>query len=296
MKRLVGALVLASLSCGAMAATISTPPLSATVRDDNGAFDNVIWNVEFFRTGWYVSDYGFQLGSDTTTFTLFDASGSNASLVSGVTASGNTVTVTGTYAGDIGFTRTYSIPSGYDNVITVTTEVVNGGTSLIDLNIFDVFDPDQGYPLYNDYTTVNDVVDNPGGVANARGAVASKGNTVLLATQDDGAIGFGTGTSPFGLGFDDGLELNTFLSAPYDPDNANNDVGFAVAFTTTLAPGDSLGVSYDLVFGGTVAEVFDTYRALRGAPVTVPEPAGIALLGMGLLGLAARRRKRLPVC
>jgi len=290
MRRAIAFLILFSFTLGATAIPLSSPPLSTNIRNDNGAFNNVQWIEEFFRLGVYVSDYGFQIGNDTTTFALFDANGTNAASVSSVTGSGNTVTATGTYNGTISFTRTYTIPSGYSNVITVTTQVSNTGASTVDLHIFDTFDPDQGLGP----STTNDVISNPGGVTGSRGGIATNGRTVLWATQDTAVLGFGGGSSPFGLGINNGTELNTFLTSPYDPNNAVQDIGFAIAFTAAnLLPDTSQTFSYDMIFGNSAADVLGTYETLRaGGGGSVPEPATLVLMSLGLLGLAGRRRRQ----
>ncbi len=290
MRQVITFLILCSAVATASAIPLSSPPLNANIRNDNGAFNNVSWNEEFFRLGAYVSDYGFQIGNDTTTFKLLSTNGSNSGLVSSVTGSGNTVTASGTYNGTIHFTRTYTIPSGYTNVITVTTEVSNTGTATVDLHVFDTFDPDQGPGA----STTNDVIANPGGVPNSQGGIASNGRTVLWATQAPAVLGFGGGTSPFGLGIGNGSALNTFLSSPYDPNNAKQDIGFAIAFTVaSLAPGDVASFTYDMIFGNTVVDVLGTYEVLRsgGGGSTVPEPATLALMALGLVGIARRKQQ-----
>src|SRR5260221_4864867 len=65
--------------CTAMRAgdyTLTNDALTLNLRDDNGAIDAVVFNgTDFFKSGTPISNYGFQLGTNTGTFAINDTSG-----------------------------------------------------------------------------------------------------------------------------------------------------------------------------------------------------------------------------
>jgi hypothetical protein len=261
--------------------------LQATVQSSNGALSQVSYNgTEFYRNGLFVSDFGFQVGTNTGTFRVNDAYGR---VGVPVTVSGTTTpTVTGTFNG-VNFSRVYSLVAGTD-VLRTSTSLTNTTGSAITIRLFDTFDPDQGTSLGLGASTVNDVYGLAGQTV-ARSTV-STGLSVVYGNvvPGPGVLGFGGGTSPFGLGISDGNSLNTFFTSPFDPNGASSDIGFAVAREFTLAAGASVSFRFDQAFGTTQA---NAEAALLAAAAPVPEPATIATFGlMAVGGLAARRRMR----
>ncbi|MBA4065094.1 MAG: hypothetical protein C0501_15550 [Isosphaera sp.] len=276
----------------ARAAIITNGPLVANIRDDNGAINNLTFmGTEFYRVGAFISDFGLQVGTDITTFRINNANGGEG-IPAGVTSSTATsVTVTGTYVvggANVGFTRVYDLVPG-QNVLRTTTTFTNMGAAT-SLRYFDTADPDQTPSLL----TFNDVL-GLGGFTVAQAAstnptMTNGGLTVVAGSGDINA--FGAGTSPFGLGIGNGTALNQAFATPFDPNNAQDDIGFGVGFTVNLGVGGTATVTYLQAFGATTADAQAAFLAAGAPAAAVPEPASIALLGIGAAGLVGRRLRR----
>jgi hypothetical protein len=220
---------------------------------------------EFYRLGFFVSDFGFQMGTNTATFALNTTNGLEQ-IASTVTSNATAITVTGTYSG-IAITRVYTLVAGTD-VLRTTTTLTNTTGGAVDLRYFDTADPDHG----GTSSTTNDVYNLPTGAGNARVAQAIgffDNRTVIAGTLDSqGVVGFLDGASG-GLGIQSGANLNAFFSNPIDPNGTLQDVGFAVALGTNIAAGASRTFVYDQSFGLTRNEAqldFEIANVPRPAP------------------------------
>ena len=144
-----------------------------------------------------------------------------------------------------------------------------------------------------------------------------------IATSRTGALYFPSGNPMMNVaaGFDTGFsfvysqpfESNTSISIysglngtgsllasallPLTLDGRNG--GCDAAYSANYCPFEDFsltfsGVAMSVVFGGTVdRQVFDDITFGSDVPGGVPEPATLALFGIGLLGIAATRRRRL---
>ena len=277
------AVVFCGLGGQACAALITNGSLAVTIRDDNGAInDATLDGVEYFRLGAFVSDYGFQNGTNTSTFVLNNANGSEGqpANVTGATASG---TFTGGGA-MVAFQRSYSLISGL-NVLRITTTLTNTGSD-VTLSYFDTFDPDQ-----SDFSTSNDVTTLGGGLAGQ--SIGSSGYTLIVGSVDDRVTVASGG--PFNIG--DGFTLNNFFNAPIDGNGVVADSGTHIGIRTLISAGQSTSFIVDLAFGATQGDAQNAFIQANApaAPAAVPEPTSLALWGLGAIGLslgAARRRLR----
>jgi hypothetical protein len=162
------------------AATITNGSLAVMISDSSGAIDSVTFGgTEYFRAGTFVSDFGFQNGTDIGTF-VFNSpqSGARQSVV--VTGT----TVTGNYLGggaNIAFQRTYSLVGGL-NVLRISSQLSNQGVAATTISYFDAFDPDQGEFLGFGYQTYNDVFALAG--ATVAEATATSNHTVVMGSKD----------------------------------------------------------------------------------------------------------------
>lgn len=262
------------------AAVISNGLLSVDISDSNGAINSVTFNgTEFFRQGTYVSDFGFQNGTDTGTFVRNTAEGVTQQLV---TVTGTTVS--GNYGGggaDIQFTRSYSLVPGV-NALRITTQLTNQGVSPTTVSYFDTFDPDQGVPLYS-YSTFNDVLSLAGTIVGQ--AVAGSNYTFVAGSLDPRVVVASGG--PFWI--NDGTTLNYFLDFPEDGNGFFDDQGTHLGLRVLLGAGETTSVTYKLAFGLTSAEARDAFTETQ-----VPEPGSIAIFAAGsaLLGVVNRRRSK----
>lgn len=202
---------------------ITNGSLTVDIRDDNGAIGAAVFDgVDYFNHFWVVSDFGFQVGTDTSTFRLNPSDpGVPSAPEQPVSVAGTTVT--GTYdagGADVEFERVYELVGGL-NVLRITTTFVNNGSDL-QLSYFDTLEPDQGVDLAAEPATYNDVFGLAGGtVAQAR--IDDGGNQhTLIAGSLDPRVTVAAGNL---LRIDDGSLLNGFFDSPFDGEDTYFDRG-----------------------------------------------------------------------
>lgn len=254
------------------AATLMNGTLTVDIRDDNGAIDTVTFaGTDYFNPGTSVSDWGFQIGTDTSTFRYNDTSGFTQQTVT-VSTSGANVNVTGLYSGEgytLAFTRTYRLIP-LENKLAIDMSITNAGLP-VNFRTFETFDPDQGEPLGVGYDTNNDVyVDGAYDVGESwTNNPAGNYLGVLLSSLSSNSPTIAAG-GPFQI--DNGTALNSFFTTPVDGGNVSADQGLHIGYEKTLETGS--GITYT------------TYLEFN----TVPEPSTALLSALGILGLLRRRR------
>lgn len=258
------ALVLTFLLAASLpAAVITSGALSVGIIDGNGAINNVSFmGNEYYRNGMFVSDFGFQVGTDVSSFALNTTLGANPLGASVISSTPTTVTVAGVYF-ESGFTRFYQVIGG--NTLEITTMLTNTSGSSLLLRHFGSYDPDQGTTGGVGASTYNDV--------NGLAASAQSLNLfhVVLGSLDPAAV---VGFIPGSLGIFGGAQLNSHFAGPLDPNGAFSDIGFAIGKELNLAPGETFSFTYTHVFS------------------TIPEPATYVFVGAGLVVLGLLRRSR----
>jgi hypothetical protein len=116
----------------------------------------------------------------------------------------------------------------------------------------------------------------------------------LVATLSSkyNAIGLIFGNDDFGLVFDAILTVYdgaANLGSVIVTSNANDFADQFIGLSSTVAF-DRVEISYERPEAQSLGIYLDDFRL--GAPATVPEPASLALLGVGFAGLAAMRRRK----
>ena len=107
------------------------------------------------------------------------------------------------------------------------------------------------------------------------------GNGGAPATAGDGTIDFTTGST------------GTLSATTIQTDGTTNP-GAAASFATYEALFTSGDLTFEGVNTGVFSEIFEvngSTLSLVGVQTAVPEPSSLALLGFGVVGLVARRRK-----
>lgn len=268
----------------AFAGTLTNGTLTVVIREDNGAINNVtLGTVEFFRQGAFVSDWGLQVGSTTSTFAINNANGAEGIAVN--VTGGNVAS--GTYAAggvNVAVSRTYSLVAG-QNDLQIVNMLTNNGATPVTLRYFDTFDPDQGVSVASDYLTYNDKFALSGvSVAQARINLSGNQPTVVM-----GIVGVPSVVSAGGSYFSitNGATLNNVQSTPADGNDALADVGLHLITDLTIAPGQTVSFTSLLAFGTTPAaaqaafssDLPDPPPTVVGNPVTSITASGATLNG-----------------
>lgn len=218
---------------------------------------------EFYITG--TSALGsFSLGSNNTGSSSFIPTSPTL-----LTSSSGTWTSTST-DGMLQVTNTYSIvTSGGLSQILMTTTITNLATfDLSDMQFLRATDPDPDVNAFGSYYTDNTLVS----ADMACGTGISSGQTICIHTTS-------------------GYKHHAGVSAPWSSnpadylggvDNGDGDYAIGMGFILGgLKAGESLTLAYDYRFGADL-----------GTATGVPEPLSLALAGLGLVGVAASRRRR----
>lgn len=173
--------------------------------------------------------------------------------------------------------------------------IINGGFSFGNSAIS--FSPtpssNEGYNSYTGVATFTpNVIFSQSGDFTGGSAVPTGAQSVSFALSPNGAPGsltinfgnYGTFTGNFSGGFSaTATNLTATYSGSFTPGSA-----YSSFMTSNNA---SLNLAFSYPGSGTNYSVTGTFNAV-GGPAPVPEPASMAIFGLGAIGLAARRFRR----
>jgi hypothetical protein len=193
----------------------------------------------------------------------------------------NKATWSGTYGNYFNIQNTYTFGMNDQRIDVKTT--ITALSDLTGVQFARAIDPDPDVNTFGSYFTINGRGDAGAGLADA--------NWVH-------SVGPSTGL-PLGLYTTSSVTHNTGVSGGYwsnDPafylsgqNDGNGDYAIGLGFDIgSLMAGKTISLDYSYVMGGSLGTV-----DLPPGPSTVPLPAALPLMlsGLGVLGLAARRRK-----
>jgi len=234
----LAAIALLFIGFSTQAEVITNGQLTITVRNDNGAIDSYVMDgIDYFGQGTHVSDWGVQIGSDTSTFRLNNTSGSNGVPVTVTKVAANQVDVTGVinWSGkNVSFTRSIIVSLSQNAMLFTYTFNNLDSMDDVEVSMFETFDPDQGRASGNGFGTYNDVVSF--GSLRLAQAVDQTGLTFMIGTTDP-RMTLAAG-SPFRI--DSGSGLNSFFASPFDGEGNFADQGVHIGLRVTLTANEVL--------------------------------------------------------
>ncbi|WP_108260886.1 VPLPA-CTERM sorting domain-containing protein [Mangrovicoccus ximenensis] len=251
--------------------------MAVTVNDRSGTISGFRFGgTEFFALGAWVSDFGFQIGTDTATFAKATATGGLVGMAApSMSSDGGRITASGTYRG-LSFTRSYEILAD-DPVLKIETIFRNPTGSSVSLRAFENTDPDQ-----QGFSTRNDVISVDGHAATL--ASAASGLSVVMGTAP------GQVATVRDFSVDNGHELNAFFGPAIDPNGAHGDTGHIIGLDLAVGAGSSAGYTSYYAAGYSASAAAGAFAdALASAEV--PLPAALPMLLVGLGGLAAAKSR-----
>ncbi len=246
-------------------AGITDGAMTVTLTSSSGTISSATYGGhEFFRLGTYVSDWGLQVGADTTTFRVNTA---NNQAGIPVAVSGSTVTGVYTAGGsNVAVTRVYQAVPGA-STLRITNTFVNNGAAAVTLRYFDTLDPDQSETIDGSYQTSNDVV-TVSGMPAAQATISASPQLTCLLTALGTTPVLSAGSPYFSI--ESGATLNTVFTTPADDNGAVSDRGLDLIAQQTIPVGGTWSFDVLLSFGSSVAAAQASLASVFSAITTLP--------------------------
>jgi len=225
--------------------------------------------------GYYVTGTNASSGNTFSFGSNNDGSRSDFGTTSPTALSPTSATWTGTSTdGSLQITNTYALSTiSGQSVIGITTTLTALTGNLTGVQFLRTLDPDPDVYTYGDYATNNTVLsaDQSCGTGTGTGQTICIYSNTSYTHQAGVSSAWSTDPAAYLAGLNDG----------------NGDYTIGMGFSLgDIAEGQSDTFTYDYVLGGSL-----TTASAPPPNSDVPEPAAMTLLGAGLAGIAAVRRR-----
>ncbi len=235
---------------------------------------------------WGTPVYNYTIATGGSTFKVNGAGWTSGPVVTDTSAGSlHRAVISGSPVSGLVYTRVISFDDADQVVKFIDTLSNTGSSSIAQVATLDNADPDQDYPAYRLYATLNDVV-----------TVLRSNDLVSAAGPNSGlTVGFGspdTNTAEDASGFSN-TNPYPILASPSDPNGAVADIGINLAANYgTLTPGQTGTNTWYMVFGSNATAAVNNYRdrltrkLTLSVPLSATEGDGV-LTGQGIIFLPA---------